>query len=855
MSYKPKQAGTTLGTFFIGLHEEVTLDATATNELQLLFNGGTTDGVLRLMGDTAQVLLGSTTATVTPPSIITTSPETTFEAARDNTATDGSTAQGGNFVLGTGVASDGNAVGGELRFYAGDALDGTATISAFGGQMFLNGPSAVGGYGQGGNVVLEAGLGNDQGGGILLTGGLNGTFTQPSVLALGGADTTPGGIALRVSDEAPGAAIALQRGSTDFLSFEPTGEWEVDGTPGEDGYLLTSKGAGAPPIWAAPPASLNVFAYRSDVSSTSPPPGDKKIRWNNSTQASATTLYVSCITDNSYNIHDLLAVLVPGDRLIFQKLNEPTVYQDWDITSVTDNTTYFTFGVTLTDSGGGNFPGNAQMGVGPVRSTGGGGSVTSVGMTVPSFLSVSGSPITTSGTLAVSYSGTALPVANGGTGSTSLTANNVLLGNGTSAVQVVAPGTTGNVLTSNGTTWTSAAPAASGSVYYKDPVRVATTANGTLASAFENGDTIDGVTLVTGNRILIKNQTTASENGIYTVNASGAPTRATDFDTSGEEVSNGCIIPVQFGTVNGGSTWQLVQNGGTIGNNFRFAPVNGVAAAGQAAWTTPVASSAGAIAIGNLAVASTNSGVIAIGLGTVASGSNAIAIGNFATATGGSSIAIGNNTGTGSGCVVIGNSIAGGSNNYLVIVGHGSTGSAVGATVIGQSSTASAVASSALGAGVFSRTNGFACFTGGGFSSINQAAAGIGKFFTTTTSATPVELGTTTTTSTAPTNYVNLVDDSSCIFDYDIVARNTATDTETAAWNLKFVIRRGAGAGTTTIVGTPNKTVLAQDTGTTTWDVSVTADTTNGRPNISVTGEASKTIRWVANARMTLVVG
>jgi hypothetical protein len=50
-----------------------------------------------------------------------------------------------------------------------------------------------------------------------------------------------------------------------------------------------------------------------------------------------------------------------------------------------------------------------------------------------------------------------LPVANGGTGATTLTANNVLLGNGTSALQAVAPGATGNVLTSNGTTWTSAA--------------------------------------------------------------------------------------------------------------------------------------------------------------------------------------------------------------------------------------------------------------------------------------------------------------------------------------------------------------------------------------------------------------
>jgi len=55
-----------------------------------------------------------------------------------------------------------------------------------------------------------------------------------------------------------------------------------------------------------------------------------------------------------------------------------------------------------------------------------------------------------------------LPVANGGTGSTTLTANNVLLGNGTSALQVVAPGTNGNILTSNGTTWVSSTPAATG---------------------------------------------------------------------------------------------------------------------------------------------------------------------------------------------------------------------------------------------------------------------------------------------------------------------------------------------------------------------------------------------------------
>jgi hypothetical protein len=53
-------------------------------------------------------------------------------------------------------------------------------------------------------------------------------------------------------------------------------------------------------------------------------------------------------------------------------------------------------------------------------------------------------------------------VANGGTGASTLTANNVILGNGTSTPSFVAPGTNGNVLTSNGTTWVSAAAGGGG---------------------------------------------------------------------------------------------------------------------------------------------------------------------------------------------------------------------------------------------------------------------------------------------------------------------------------------------------------------------------------------------------------
>ena len=68
----------------------------------------------------------------------------------------------------------------------------------------------------------------------------------------------------------------------------------------------------------------------------------------------------------------------------------------------------------------------------------------------------SGAPTFGAVSLTADVTGT-LPIANGGTGLTTLTANNVILGNGTSAPSFVAPGTSGNVLTSNGTTWTSAA--------------------------------------------------------------------------------------------------------------------------------------------------------------------------------------------------------------------------------------------------------------------------------------------------------------------------------------------------------------------------------------------------------------
>ena len=99
----------------------------------------------------------------------------------------------------------------------------------------------------------------------------------------------------------------------------------------------------------------------------------------------------------------------------------------------------------------------------------------------------------------------------------------------------------------------------------KNSVRVATTANGTLASAFANGQTVDGITLATNDRILLKDQSTGSENGIYTVNASGAPTRATDFDEN-SEVTGGTFFFVEEGTVNADNGFVMTNDGAiTVG--------------------------------------------------------------------------------------------------------------------------------------------------------------------------------------------------------------------------------------------------------------------------------------------------
>jgi hypothetical protein len=110
----------------------------------------------------------------------------------------------------------------------------------------------------------------------------------------------------------------------------------------------------------------------------------------------------------------------------------------------------------------------------------------------------------------------------------------------------------------------------------KQSVRAATTATVDLSSELENGDVIDGVTLATGDRVLVKNNTTGSQNGIYVVQATGAAVRATDFD-SADEVSPGAFVFIEEGTTNADSGWVLTTDGTiTLGTtSLAFAQFSG----------------------------------------------------------------------------------------------------------------------------------------------------------------------------------------------------------------------------------------------------------------------------------------
>jgi hypothetical protein len=118
-----------------------------------------------------------------------------------------------------------------------------------------------------------------------------------------------------------------------------------------------------------------------------------------------------------------------------------------------------------------------------------------------------------------------------------------------------------------------------------------------------------------------------------------------------------------------------------------------------------------------------------------------------------------------------------------------------------------------------------------------------------TTDATPTAL-TSDTSAAGTTNQVILPNNSAYFFTGEVISGVTGGG-NTKGWTIEGVIKRGANAASTALVGTPTVSSLYGDAGAATWTIAVTADTTNGGLAVTFTGQAATTIRTVAQIRTT----
>lgn len=209
----------------------------------------------------------------------------------------------------------------------------------------------------------------------------------------------------------------------------------------------------------------------------------------------------------------------------------------------------------------------------------------------------------------------------------------------------------------------------------KEAVRVASTTNVTVSAP---GTAIDGVTLTTGDRVLLKDQTTGSENGIYDFNgSSSALTRSADADSS-TEVKPGTQVFVSEGSVNGNSTWQITTDGpitlGTTalvwsqtgGAGVTYTAGNGLGLTGNSFAVTPLTNGGITVAAGGVSVNA--SGGLSVGSSGVVIASSAA--GNGLTLTSGV-LAVGAGTGISVAADTVGIDTSVVTRKYAVTIGTG----------------------------------------------------------------------------------------------------------------------------------------------------------------------------------------
>ncbi len=276
----------------------------------------------------------------------------------------------------------------------------------------------------------------------------------------------------------------------------------------------------------------------------------------------------------------------------------------------------------------------------------------------------------------------------------------------------------------------------------------------------------------------------------------------------------------------------------------------------------------------NTQVASGSQAVIAGGQRNTASGSaSTVAGGQSGVASGTQSFVGGGLNNTASSTY---SSVAGGANNTAstgtaasVSGGESNTASATRATVLGgASNAASGVNSTTVGGfqntadGDYSvamgRSSNARGIYGANAFSVGALSSGSAQrrefiLYAGTADATP-KAQTTDGTSAGTDDQIVLPNTSLFTYTGTLSVRENATG-DSSSWKFEGAIKRGANAAATALLGSPTVTLLGQDAGAATWTFALTADTTNGALAITVTGEASHTLRWVSRVVTTEVVG
>lgn len=244
---------------------------------------------------------------------------------------------------------------------------------------------------------------------------------------------------------------------------------------------------------------------------------------------------------------------------------------------------------------------------------------------------------------------------------------------------------------------------------------------------------------------------------------------------------------------------------------------------------------------------------VVIGSNNTANATNAVAIGSSCSATGSNSLAVGStSSATGNGAVAVGSSATAGGMNSLAT--SGGTASADYALCHGANCTADGQYGLVTGRYAQAR----AVYGATARTAFLLAVAGDAQsqeyvLMSDTTDATP-EAMTTNNAAAAASNQVVLPNTSAYMVTGEVVARQNSTG-DCKSWTFSALIKRGANAASTALVGTPTVTSPYADAGASAWALAITANTTTGSLAVGITGEASKSIKWAAQVRSIEVVG